>query len=201
MRCKPNDELRYEWRLSLQQKRGLAHSTVAAKLAALTRFENFSSRRPFSKLSRDQAVAFKEHLLTDASSATGERLSSSTLVHTLEHCGDFFSWLAMTKDGQKLDRDAVSWFCPSRADKERARSTTPKLVPQLDDAISAFAKMPVRTLIDRRNKAVFATLLLTAVRADTLASLTIGSVEFVTAAIRNRKRSVRRGPVRARATL
>lgn len=191
MRVKPNDELRHEWRLSLQHKRGLAESTVAAKLAALTDFENFTSGRSFLRLKREQVADFKEHLLTTKSEKTGERLSSSTLVHTLDHCRDFFTWLAATKNGSRLDVEAVSWFHAHLADQERARTTIPKSIPRLEDARKALAHMPAKTLIDRRNRAIFATLLMTAIRADALASLAIGSVDLEKSAVRQDAKIVR----------
>lgn len=177
MKTKPNDELLHEWRTSLQQRRGLKPSTIAAKLAALRDYEAFTSRRSFLKLSGPQVAAFKEHLLTSLSLATGERLACSTVVHTVDHCRDFFSWLADRKEGRHLDREAVSWFSATRADKERARAVPPRAVPSLEEARTAFACMPAETLLNRRNRALFATLLLTAIRADALASLPLGSVD------------------------
>lgn len=191
MRARPNDELRHEWRLSLEQRLGLAPSTVAAKLKSLADFEAFTGRRRFPDLRRDDVAAFKEHLLSAESQATGKRLARSSIVHKLEDCGDFFGWLSRTRDGRRLDLDAVSWFPPSRADRERARATTSRAVPSLADARTAFARMPAGTLCERRDRAVFATLLITAIRADALASLTLGTVDLAAGAIRQDARVVR----------
>lgn len=177
MKSKPNDELRHDWRTSLQQRRGLKPSTIAAKLAALRDYENFTDQRSFLKLNGGQVAAFKEHLLASPSRTTGERLSCSTVVHTLDHCRDFFGWLADRREGRHLDREAVSWFSATRADKERARAVPPKTVPSLEEARAAFASMPSNALVNRRDRAVFAMLLLTAIRADALASLPLGSVD------------------------
>ncbi|MGL5735445.1 MAG: tyrosine-type recombinase/integrase [Beijerinckiaceae bacterium] len=178
MTIKPNDELRHDWRVSLEQRRGLKKSTVAAKLAALRDYELFTKGRSFLQLRRDDVRGFKEHLLTAPSAATAERLSCSTVVHMLDHCRDFFEWLAEQKEGRKLDREAIAWLTASRADKERARAVPPKPVPSLAEAAAAFAAMPMDTLQNRRNRAVFATLLLTGIRADALSSLTLGSVDI-----------------------
>lgn len=178
MKTKSNDELRYEWRISLEQRRGLKKSTVLAKMAALRDYEKFTSERPFLKLRRDDVMAFKEHLLTSPSAATGKRLSCSTVVHMLDHCRDFFDWLAGQKEGRHLDREAIAWLTATRADKERARAVPPKPVPSLTEAMAAFAAMPTVMLQQRRDRAVFATLLLTAIRADALASLTLGSINL-----------------------
>ncbi len=177
MPIQPNDQFRHEWRRSLQNATGNSSSTIAAKLASLTRFETFTKSRTFLLLRADDVVAFKEHLLSAPSAHTGQLLSVSTFVHILEHCRGFFEWLAGTKQGRKIDADTVSWFRASRADQKRARGLLPKPVPSLADAHAAFAAMPGDTFIERRNRAVFACLMLTAIRADALASLTIGSVE------------------------
>lgn len=174
----PNDELRHEWRLDLQHKRGLKKSTIYAKLAALTAFETFTSNRSFLKLDRERVAAFKEHLLQTRSQSSGLQLSPSTLVHTLDHCADFFEWLAEQKFGRSLDRGAVSWFNATRTDKARARAVEPRSIPPFDEAITAFSIMPTGTLIERRRRAVFALLLMTAIRADALASLPLGSVNL-----------------------
>ena len=178
VKTKSNDELRYDWRISLEQRRGLKRSTVLAKMAALRDYETFTSKRTFLKLRRDDVIAFKEHLLTSPSVVTGECLSCSTVVHVLDHCHDFFDWLADQKEGRHLDREAIAWLTATRADKERARAVPPKTVPSLDEAKAAFAAMPALTLQNRRDRAVFATLLLTAIRADALASLTLGSIDL-----------------------
>lgn len=178
MKAKSNDELRYEWRRSLEQRRGLKKSTVLAKMAALRSYEKFTSERPFLKLRRNDVMVFKEHLSTSPSKTTGKRLSCSTVVHVLDHCRDFFDWLAGEKEGRHLDREAIAWLTATRADKERARAVPPKPVPNLAEANAAFAGMPTVTLHQRRDRAVFATLLLTAIRADALASLTLGSIDL-----------------------
>jgi integrase len=178
MTSRPNNELRYEWRLSLEHERGSRPSTISAKLAALSAYETFTGNRPFPKLSRDQVAAFKEQQLTRVSSKTGEKLSPSTIVHTLEHCQSFFRWLEDTPEGRKLDKTAIAWFTASRADKERARAVPPRPVPQLDEAKAAFAVMPIETLLQRRDKSVLALLLLTALRADAVASLPIGAINL-----------------------
>jgi site-specific recombinase XerD len=178
MPIQPNDQLRHAWRRSLQNATGNSPSTIAAKLASLTKFETFTKHRSFLLLREDDIVAFKEHLLSAPNANTGQLLSVSTFDHMLEHCRGFFEWLAQTKEGRKIDTNAVSWLRASRADKERARELIPKPVPSLAEAHAAFAAMPGETLIERRNRAVFACLMLTAIRADALASLTIGSVNL-----------------------
>ena len=174
----PNDELRHEWRRDLQHKHGLKKSTIYAKLSALTAFETFTSHRSFLKLDRERVAAFKEHILRSPSPTTGQRLSPSTVVHRLDHCADFFEWLAEQKEGRNLDRGAVSWFSASRLDKARARAVEPRIVPAFDEALAAFSSMPSGTLIERRNRAVFALVLLTAIPADALASLPFGAVDL-----------------------
>lgn len=192
MRTKPNDELRHEWRLSLEHMLGLARSTVAAKLRSLTQLEILNPKRSFLNLKPDDIVASKEKLQATMGAKTGKRLSYSTITHTLSDWGDFFHWLASTREGRRtLDPVIASWCRPSRADKERARASAPKPVPEISDAIAAFAQMPAITQLERRNRAVFATLLLTSIRADTLASLTLGIVDSEEGAIWQDARIVR----------
>lgn len=191
MATKLNDELRHEWRLSLEQGRGLKRSTVNAKLAALRDYEIFTSGRAFLKLRKSDVTAFKEYLLTMPSAVTGECRSCSTVVHVFDHCRDFFSWLANQKEGRNLDREAIEWLTATRADKERARAVPPKPVPSLAEAEAVFAAMPDVTLHNRRDRAVFATLLLTAIRADALASLTLGSIDLGRNAVWQDSRTVR----------
>ncbi|MCZ8186199.1 MAG: tyrosine-type recombinase/integrase [Beijerinckiaceae bacterium] len=178
MQIRSNAELRRDWQVALEQAQGLKLSTVVAKLAALRDFEAFTEGRSFLKLRRADVISFKEHLLTTPSAVTGERLASSTIVHTLDHCRGFFRWLANRKEGRHLDRETVECLTASRADKERARAVPPKPVPGKEEVEAAFAAMPAETLHQRRDRAVFAMLLLAIVRANALASLTLGSVNL-----------------------
>lgn len=178
MQIRSNAELRRDWQVALEQAQGLKLSTVVAKLAALRDFEDFTEGRSFLKLRRADVIRFKEHLLTTPSTVTGERRSSSTIVHTLDHCRGFFRWLANRKEGRPLDRETIEYLTASRADKERARAVPPKPVPGKEEAEAAFAAMPAETLLQRRDRAVFAMLLLAIVRANALASLTLGSVNL-----------------------
>lgn len=178
MQIRSNVELRRDWQVALEQARGLKLSTVVAKLAALRDFEAFTEGRSFLKLRRADVIGFKEQLLTAPSAVTGERLASSTIVHTLDHCRGFFRWLANRKEGRHLDRETIECLSASRADKERARTVPPKPVPGKEEAEAAFAAMPTETLLERRNRAVFAMLLLAALRADAIASLILGSVDL-----------------------
>lgn len=191
MKCKPNDELRHDWRRSLENRRGLAASTISAKLAALAAYDEFTGYRAFQRLEQNDVIAFKEHLLSHVSPVTGQKLSYSTVVHTLDHCRDFFNWLADTKDGIGLHRETIEWFRASRADRERARAVDPRPIPSLEQARAAFAAMPTDTLLRRRDRAIMAFLLVSAIRANALASLTVSSVDLAKNAIRQDGRYVR----------
>lgn len=187
----PNPALRREWRLSLEKTRGLSKKTIDAKLAALSSYENFIGGRPFLKLNGDQIDGFRVWLTKEPSAATGERRSVSTTVHTLQHCLDFFDWLSKSKHGHHLDREIVTWFTPTRADKERARIPAQREPPSFEEAKRALAAMPDETLSHRRNQALFSLLLLTGIRADALASLSLGSIDLSLSVVRQDARTVR----------
>lgn len=85
MPIRSHAERRRDWQIFLEQARGPTLSTIVAKLAALREGEAVAEGRSFRRLWQADVIRFKQHMLTKPSAATGERLCSLTIVHTVDH--------------------------------------------------------------------------------------------------------------------
>src|SRR5262245_3512363 len=89
-----NERIKRSYLTYLREARGLSEHTVDAIAAALNRFEAHTKHREFKRFHIEQAIAFKRSLTHAVSKRTGEPLSKSTLLKTLNALSDFFRWLA-----------------------------------------------------------------------------------------------------------
>ena len=170
-----NDELRYLWQRNLQRRYSV--KTIDAALAALSRFEEFSKGRPFHRLHPSLVDTFKAHLAESESDETGEPYSRSTVVHTLMHCQAFFEWLASRRGYRRIEAEAINAFQPSRDYLARFDRLVTRPIATLEELSEVLAQMPDGSLEERRDRAIFACLMVYGLRIDAAASLRLGSVD------------------------
>jgi integrase len=174
-----NIQLRYDYQNHLHHGEGADAKTLDEVLRAIAEFEDFTNTRDFGALRKQDVIAFKRHLHERPSKADGKPLSASTITHKLRHLGKFFTWVKTRPGYSKLDADAVSYFTALRKEEMAARSARPRVGPELEDVLLVLETMPVSTVLERRNRAVIATLLLTGVRDAALVSLRHKHIDLV----------------------
>lgn len=152
--------------------------TVRAVWDAITLFESFTEQADFKTFNRDQAKDFKKWL-EKQTNKEGELLSLSTVRGVLNNIREFFLWLAIhPKYVRKVDGRAVEYLRLSNNDNRAARSSREKTPPTLDELARALAAMPYHTDIKKRDRALFAFLILTCMRDDALVSIRMADVDI-----------------------
>ena len=145
--------------------------TVKAVWLNINQFEKFTNYLGFETFDAEQAKSFKRWLAMQKNK-NDELLSISTLRSTLNNIRDFFEWLAIHPDYiRKIDGRAVQYLRLSDNDNRAARASREKTPPTLDELDMALRAMPYSTDIEKRDRAIFAFMILTCVRDDALVSL------------------------------
>lgn len=155
----------------LEHARGRASSSIE-HAAAIAQFEASTNYRDFKRFHPNQAVAFKEKLHAEVNVRTGMPLAKSTIHSRLAALEDFFVWLADRPTYKSRIRYTdAHYFRLSANDDRVARAVRSRSVPSLEQIRRAFDAMSEDTIVDRRNRAVFAALPLFGARDDAIASL------------------------------
>ena len=175
-----NERTKRAYFIYLREARRRNDKSVDEVAKALSRFEESTAYRDFSRFHREQAVAFKRKLDEQLSTRTGERLSRATVHSTLSALRSFFIWLA-DQPGYKrrISYSDADYFNLSEKDSRIAKAVREKPSPTLDQMRHVLSVMPHRTDIERRDRALIAFVLLTGVRDGALASLKLKHVDLV----------------------
>jgi integrase len=92
---------------------------------------------------------------------------------------DFIRWLAGQKGFRnRLVATDAEYFNPSRHDEAIARAQRPMKVPELWQIEAVVDAMPSSTIIERRNRAIVALIILTGARDNAVASLRLGDLDL-----------------------
>ena len=89
-----NERLKRDYFRFQKEARGKSIATIDAMRKAISRFEDYAGARDFKTFHREQAIGFKKKLAETEGLRTGDMLSSSTQVSTLNVVKEFFIWLA-----------------------------------------------------------------------------------------------------------
>lgn len=164
-----------EWR---KHARRLSEQSLDKEIAAIERFDAWNRRKNFRKFHIEQAMGFREHLERELNPSTGKLYSRSTILGTLNALREFVLWLSGQEGYRKRIRPAnAEYFAPSRRDAAIARAAEPKSAPTPEQARHALSKMPNGTELEKRDRAAFALLTLTAARDGALITLRLKHVE------------------------
>ncbi|MCB2112413.1 MAG: tyrosine-type recombinase/integrase [Parvularculaceae bacterium] len=177
-RCEENERMKRRYLQWLEEAEGRNRATTDKVAAALDRFEQSTGRKPFRAFHIGQAVAFKRKL-TSAKNHNGTPLSKATVSATVRAVKAFFKWLSQ-QSGYKsrISLADCSYFNLPAKDEAIAHARREAAFPSLDQALHAFRQMPEGDDIERRNKALFAFLLLTGARVSAVASLKLKHVDL-----------------------
>ncbi len=172
-----NDRILYEW---LQFAGRWDDKTISAKLATIRQFEVFSAGKAFTKLTKSDVVAFREHLKSCVDPSAKEQFSISTVRHHASHLKSFFEWLVEQKGYHGLNKTLPHYFeLPKKFDAV-ALSPNERPTPTQEEADKMVRGMPCRTIKERRDQAMVSIAFLAALRADTITSLKIKHLEMST---------------------
>lgn len=174
-----NERIKRQYFAYLREAKRQSEASVDAVAAALARFEAHTRYRDFKAFHHQQAIAFKQHLASQDSQATGEKLSKATQYATLSHLKRFFHWLA----GQPGYKSSVQYtdadyFNLPEKESRVAKAKRQRPAPTLEQIKHVIDRMPSATDIEKRNRALVAFILLTGARDSAVASLKLKHVDL-----------------------
>ncbi|MGB5213041.1 MAG: site-specific integrase [Anderseniella sp.] len=148
-------------------------------LAAILRFEQSTKFKSFKQFNLEQPAAFKEAMQDDKNKRTGKPLSKATIDATLRHVKTFFHWLA-GENGYKsrISYSHAAYFNNNAKDARAAHARRETPFPTLEQCDHTFRLMPTETETQRRNKALFAFLMLTGARDGAIASFKLKHINL-----------------------
>lgn len=175
-----NERIKRQYMLFLREAKRYDMTTVDKAADAILRFEASTGAKPFKLFHIEQAVAFKRQLEGEKNARTGKPLSKATIDGTLRAVKTFVLWLA----GQPGYKSRISYadaeyFNLNAKETRVAHANRDAPYPTMEQCHHAFAMMPDATEIDRRNKALFAFLMLTGARDGAIASLRLKRIDLV----------------------
>ncbi|UWR11984.1 tyrosine-type recombinase/integrase [Sulfitobacter mediterraneus] len=166
-----NDRLIYRWQTFAGRHQ---EKTVDKYLASIRLLEEVTGGKPFCDLKTEDVAKFrdilKQRLTTDDDAF---RLSKSTVTHHVSQLSAFFEWLIKQDGFKRLSKDLADYLVLPKAVYATGLPKAHKEYPSLEDAAKFCKNMPVRTILERRAKAIFSIAFLGALRAETLITLRI----------------------------
>lgn len=187
-----NERIKRRYLQFLREARRADLATVDKAADAILRFERSTGFKPFKRFHIEQAVKFKAQLSDAKNEKTGKPLAKATVDGTLRTVKAFVLWLA----GQPGYRSRISYadaeyFNLNAKDARVAHEDRYTPFPTLEQCRHAFAQMPSATPLQRRDKALFAFLLLTGARDGAIASLRLKHIDLVQGCVYQDARDVK----------
>ncbi len=187
-----NERIKRRYMQFLREAKRCDQTTVDKAGDAILRFESSAGFKPFKRFHIEQAMTFKRQLEADKNSKTGKPLSKATIDGTLRLVKAFVHWLA----GQQGYKSRITYadaeyFNLNAKDARVAHAERDAPYPTMEQCAHAFAQMPNVNDIERRNKALFAFLMLTGARDGAIASLRLKRVDLVEGCVYQDARDVK----------
>jgi integrase len=185
-----NERIKRAYLHHLAAARGRSEASIDVAVFAIDRFENSAGHRPFKSFHTEQAMAFRRKL-EETVGARGKPLSKATILQTLNAVRAFFLWLAEQPGYRRRIRYSdADYFRLSDKDTRIAKVLNDRPVPTPEQIAGVLDRMPVSTVLERRNRALIAFTWLTGVRDGALISLRVKHVDTVGAAVNQDSREV-----------
>lgn len=187
-----NERIKRQYLQFLREAKRYDVTTVDKAADGILRFERSTGAKPFKRFHIEQAVAFKRQLEAEKNARTGKPLSKATIDGILRAVKAFVLWIA-GQPGYKsrISYSDAEYFNLNAKDARVAHTDRDAPFPTMEQCHHAFAMMPTATEIDRRNKALFAFLMLTGARDGAIASLRLKRIDLVQGCVYQDARDVK----------
>jgi len=187
-----NERIKRRYTQFLREAKRADMATVDKAADAILRFERSTGYKPFKRFHIEQAVAFKQRLSTEKNARTGAALSKATVDGTLRMVKAFIHWLA----GQPGYKSRIAYadaeyFNLNAKDARIAHTARNTSGPTPEQCRHAFGQMPSATPLQRRDRALFAFLMLTGARDGAIASMRLKHVDLVQGCVYQDARDVK----------
>ena len=157
-----------------------------------TRFEASLKYASFKGFKIEWAIRFQDQINSQVSTTTGRLLAKSTISSVLAANKGFIFWLADQPGYKSRIRPSdADYFDMSAKGARIAHTVRETPYPSMEQARHAFNFMPENTDTDKRNKAIFAFLMLTGARDGAMLSLRLTYINFTDRCVYHDAREVR----------
>lgn len=168
------------------------NATIDKVAGAILRYEEATNSKAFKKFHLEDVTKYKRQLENAKSTRSGQPLAKSTIDAELRMFKAFYIFAAGQQGYKsKLDYRHAAYFNNNAKDARVAHAKREIRFPSMEQCAHAFANMPISTLIDRRNRAIFALLMLTGARDGALSSLRLKHVDLIEGQVFQDAREVR----------
>ncbi|SMP36241.1 tyrosine-type recombinase/integrase [Shimia sagamensis] len=171
-----NDRIIYDWQA---YARRYNPKTLQSHLVSIREFEMFSGGISFDKITPKHAGAYRDHLVRLANMPKEKGgLSKSTVRHRAAHLSQFFKWLRGQSGYRRLSASIPDYFALPRSATAKRTRMDPKTYLSLEDAWRMVDAMPVKTLVERRDRAMVAFSYVSGLRAGALTSVRVKHLDL-----------------------
>jgi integrase/recombinase XerD len=186
-----NERIKRRYLTFLKEARRRSEASIDIVASSLHRFERYNNYRDFRKFHIQQAIGFKAHLVKETNARTGAPLSKATLLTTVSAVKAFFQWLSEQQSYRSLKYVDADYFDLSEKDIRVARAHREQPVPTMEQIRRVIARMPTRSEIERRNRALLAFTILTGARDGAIASFKLKHIDIAEGRVDHDAREVR----------
>ncbi|WDR07431.1 tyrosine-type recombinase/integrase [Devosia rhodophyticola] len=187
-----NERIKRKYLTYLEEANRMASSSVDQVAAAIALFEEGTGHRDFKQFHLEQARKFKRQLHEMKNISTGKPLATATIHSRLMALKAFFKWLAGQPGYKsKITYSDADYFNTSANDARIAGASRSRPVPSVEQIRHALHAMPAETILQRRDRAVFAFTLLSGARDDAIASFSLRHVNLMCRTVDQDARTVR----------
>ena len=187
-----NERIKRQYLAYLEEAKRMSPKSADQAAATIALFERSTSYRDFALFHIEQARRFKRQLNEQVNPKTGRPLAKATIHSRLMAIKAFFHWLA-GQPGYKsrLSYSDAEYFNPSANDSRIATAKRERPAPTIEQICHTVSMMGVGTEIEKRNRALIAFAILTGIRDDAMASLSIRHVDLERRTVFQDARAVR----------
>lgn len=187
-----NERVKRQYLSYLKEAKGQDETSLDKVAAALLDFEEALDFKPFRAFHRDWGARYKRHLEKRRNPRTGTPLGLATRDATLRLVKSFVHWLA-SQPGFKsrVTYADVAYFNNNAKDARAAHAQRPIPYPSIEQCARAFRSLPEDDEVARRDRAMFALLLLTGARDGAAASLRLKHIDLLEGRVFQDGREVR----------
>ncbi len=180
-----NEIVKYQFFRQLKHKREndknpKERETVVKYANAIHEFEVATRFKDFKKFTGDEAIIFKEHLLSKKNKVTKKNIAVGSYVHALQYIRELLEYLVKNhKEYANIKQADIEYLYPTDNEKNTATATSiPKSYLVLE-ILSTIRTLSTITEIQFRNKAMISLKFLTGARIRALMTTRIDSIIFL----------------------
>jgi len=170
--CAENERIKHRYFDRVIHRFGKNKDTLRKIVSAILVFEEFNNFTNFKKFKYETAKEF-QNFLTDK-----YKHSPQSAYRIIQAVQEFFLWVKEQKGYKKLEYDDIKSLRLSLKDTEKAKSSKPRKVIDLDKWEEMILNIDPQNEVELRGRAIFVCLILSGIRIDALLSLRVSDLNL-----------------------